>query len=120
MGKANIDSDSFDDWVNSILLVGRVTSEADEIELPSGESLLRFRMVVPRVVGAKEQPKSKATVDTIDCVAFKAVVQRKARSLSIGDVIELEGQLRRRFWKAGAGVASRVEVEVSSLKSVKI
>jgi hypothetical protein len=29
------------------------------------------------------------------------------------------GELRRRFWKTGAGVASRMEVEVSKITAVK-
>lgn len=110
---ANVNSD-FADWQNSVLLVGRVTSAAEEIELPSGEPLVRFRIVVPR-----DKPTTKTTVDTVDCVTFKAASQRKARALAIGDIVEVNGELRRRFWKAGAGVASRVEVEISSLKSVK-
>jgi len=111
MAGANLD---FADWQNSVLLVGRVTSEAEEIALPSGETLVRFRIVVPR-----DKPTTKATVDTIDCVTFKSVSQRKARTLAIGDIVEITGELRRRFWKAGAGVASRVEVEISSLKAIK-
>jgi single-strand DNA-binding protein len=111
MAGANLD---FADWQNSVLLVGRVTSEAEEIALPSGETLVRFRIVVPR-----DKPTTKATVDTIDCATFKAASQRKARALALGDIVEITGELRRRFWKAGAGVASRVEVEISSLKSVK-
>jgi single-strand DNA-binding protein len=107
-------STEFTDWQNSVLLVGRVTSEAEEIELPSGESLVRFRIVIPR-----DKPTTKVTVDTIDCVSFKTAPQRKARSLAIGDIVEINGELRRRFWKTGAGVASRVEVEIGSIKSVK-
>ena len=110
---ARVDTE-FAEWQNSVLLVGRVTSEAEEIGLPSGEVLVRFRIVVPR-----HKPTTKTTVDTIDCVTFKSVSQRKARTLSVGDIVEITGELRRRFWKAGAGVASRVEVEVGSLKAIK-
>ena len=119
MVKSQNTKTEFDEWVNSVLLVGRVTSEADEFELPSGELLVRFRVVVPRDASKQAQQNSRATVDTVDCVTFKTPVQRKARALNIGDVVELEGELRRRFWKAGAGVASRVEVEVTSVKEVK-
>jgi single-strand DNA-binding protein len=75
---------------------------------------MKFRVVVPR-----HKPVTKATVDTIDCVAFKPVVQRKAGNLAIGDVVEVTGALRRRFWKTGVGVASRMEIEVSNLRTVK-
>jgi single-strand DNA-binding protein len=104
----------FADWENAVTLVARVTSEAEPFELPSGDTLMKFRVVVPR-----HKPVTKATVDTIDCVAFKPVVQRKAGNLAIGDVVEVTGALRRRFWKTGVGVASRMEVEVSNLRTVK-
>ena len=105
--------EDFKDWVNEVTLVGRVTSEADDLVLPSDEVLTRFRIVVPRF-----KPTTRTTVDTIDLVAFKAAIQKKAHGLAIGDVIHVEGSLRRRFWKAGASVASRAEVEVSSLRKL--
>lgn len=98
------------DWTNSVHLIGRVTSLAEDIQLPSDTVLTRFRIVVPRA-----KPTTKTTVDTIDLVAMKAGLQRKARSLSVGDIVEVEGEIRRRFWKAGMSVASRVEIEISSL-----
>ena len=104
----------FANWENCVTLVARVTSEAEPFELPSGDTLVKFRVVVPR-----HKPVTKATVDTIDCVAFKPVVQRKANTLGVGDVVEITGALRRRFWKTGAGVASRMEVEVSKITSIR-
>ncbi len=100
----------FANWENAVTLVARVTTEAEQFELPSGDTLMKFRVVVPR-----HKPVTKATVDTIDCVAFKPVVKRKSANLEIGDIVDISGAIRRRFWKAGAGVASRVEGEVSSL-----
>jgi single-strand DNA-binding protein len=105
----------FMDWENSVTLVARVTSEAEQFELPSGDVLTRFRVVVPR-----DKPTTKATVDTIDCVSFKIGVSKKAMKLFNGEVVELQGQLRRRFWKTGAGVASRMEVEVSGIAIIKL
>ena len=100
----------FPEWTNAVHLVGRVTSVAEDIELPSETILTRFRIVVPRA-----KPTTKTTVDTIDLIAMKSGVQRKARSLAVGDIVEVEGEIRRRFWKAGVSVASRVEIEISSL-----
>lgn len=95
------------EWLNSVHLVGRVTTTGEELELPSGDLLVKFRVVIPR-----ENPTTKATVDTIDCVAVAKSVQRKAMKFELDEIVEIEGSLRHRFWKAGAGVASRVEVEV--------
>jgi single-strand DNA-binding protein len=102
--------EGFADWENAVTLTARVTSEAEQVELPSGDSLVKFRVVVPRY-----KPTTKTTVDTIDCVTFKPVVKRKASSLAVGDIVDISGAIRRRFWQSGAGVASRVEVEVTSL-----
>lgn len=101
-------------WTNSVLIVGRVTGTGEVVELPSGNILTKFRVVVPR-----EKPETKAVVDTIDCVAFKPGVQKKVMKLELEDVVEIEGSLRRRFWQGATGVASKVEVEVTSLKHFK-
>lgn len=106
--------DSDIEWVNDVHLLGRVTSAAEDIELPSGTVLTRFRIVV-----ARDKPTTKTTVDTIDLISVKAGVSKKAGALSVGDYIEIRGSLRRRFWKAGASVASRVEVEVDSLTKIR-
>jgi single-strand DNA-binding protein len=95
------------EWLNSVHLVGRVTTTGEELELPSGDLLVKFRVVIPR-----ENPATKTTVDTIDCVAISKTTQRKAMKFDLDEIVEIEGALRRRFWKAGAGVASRIEVEV--------
>ncbi|CAB4331502.1 MAG: single-stranded DNA-binding protein [Actinobacteria bacterium] len=100
-------------WVNEVHLVGRVTSTADDVELPSGDVLTRFRIVVPRL-----KPTTKTTVDTIDLITVKAGLSKRARSLAVGDCVEVQGAMRRRFWKAGASVASRVEVEVTTMTKV--
>ena len=102
--------EEFSDWSNSVHLVGRVTSIAEDIQLPSDTILTRFRIVVPRA-----KPTTKTTVDTIDLVAMKAGLQKRARTLVVGEIVEVEGEIRRRFWKAGMSVASRVEIEISSL-----
>lgn len=102
-------------WNNYVEITGRVTSVGEQIEMPSGDVLTRFRVVIPR-----EKPTTKATVDTIDCVSFKAGVSKKAMKLAEGEVVELQGQLRRRFWQTGTGVASRMEVEVSGISVVKV
>ena len=101
-------------WTNSVLLVGRVTGTGEEVELPSGNILAKFRIVVPR-----EKPETKVVVDTIECVAFKPAIQKKIMKLELEDVVEVEGSLRRRFWQGATGVASKVEVEVTSLKVIK-
>jgi len=101
----------FSEWQNEVFITGRVSSEGEVVEMPSGESLVRFRLVVPRA-----KPQTKTTVDTIDCVSFKPAIHRTVSKFEIGDVVAITGAVRRRFWKAGPSVASRVEIEVFSAK----
>jgi single-strand DNA-binding protein len=68
-------------------------------------------MVVERPEGA---PGPR--VDTLDCASWRADIRRASAGWKPGDVLSVEGRLRRRFWRAGAGVASRYEVEVSRVR----
>lgn len=98
-------------WVNHVELTGRISSEAEDVELPSGDVFVRFRIVIPRDKAAlKDTPKT--TVDTVDCLVKKKALATMVRKREIGDVVSLTGHIRRRFWRAGVGVASRVEIEV--------
>ena len=104
---------------NEVLLVGRVPAAPEERELPSGDVLVTWRLVVARPAGRRPPEGVRATtVDTLDCVAWTASTRRAASALAVDDVVEVSGALRRRFWRAGAGAASRCEVEVSTVKRV--
>lgn len=102
---------------NEVVLVGRVSGTPEERELPSGDLLVAWRLVVTRPLDGRRPPPGTrpTTVDTLDCVAWAAGVRRSARALADGDVVEVSGALRRRFWRAGLGPASRCEVEVTRL-----
>lgn len=103
---------------NEVVLVGRVSGAPEERELPSGDVLVSWRVVVERASPRRPAPAGvrTPTVDTLDCVAWAAAVRRTARGLADGDVVVVEGALRRRFWRGGAGAASRTEVEVEQLR----
>ena len=106
------------DGRNDVLLVGRLPAAASSRELPSGDVLVQFRLVIPRAGSAmdREVRPRAPTVDTIDCVARRPGVQRSVRGWQTGDVVEVVGALRRRFWRAGGGPASRTEVEVERVR----
>jgi len=121
------------DAVNSVRLVGRVSAEPQRRELPSGDELVQLRVVVarptrparaPRVgrgtagTGADEAGSPRARVDTIDVTCWTALTRRTAGRLQPGQVVEVHGALRRRFFKAGAVTQSRYEVEASLLRRV--
>lgn len=94
--------------VNEVRLVGRLAAEPVERELPSGDRISSFRLVVER---PPRRRNSRSIVDTIDCVAFRAAVRAAVSRLSPGQQVALDGVLHRRFWRGPAGPASRYEVE---------
>ncbi|WP_328823309.1 single-stranded DNA-binding protein [Metallococcus carri] len=104
------------DDVNEIRLVGRVSGEPLVRELPSGDEVVTFRLVVRR--DGKRRPGAP-TCDTLDVACWSASSRRTARALADQQVVELSGALRRRFWRTPGGPASRYEVEASSLRARK-
>lgn len=105
------------DWANEVRLVGRVSGSGQERELPSGDEVVSLRVVVPRT--GRPPRKSAATVDTIDVACWTTRVRRTARGLADGDVVEVVGALRRRFFRAGSGAVSRYEVEATTLRRLR-
>lgn len=132
------------DGTNEVRIVGRVPAQPASRELPSGDAVITFRVVVARpersrlgvkgasnggANGALKGPANGAGggsatagarrhvgVDTIDCAAWTARTRKAAQRVAPGDTVEVTGALRRRFWRAAAGPASRTEVEVASLR----
>ena len=104
---------------STVLLSGRVTAPPEERELPSGDVLVTFRLSVPR----RPTPLgrgSRQTSDWVDCVAAAARVRRAARTWSVGDEIEVDGVLRRRFYRtASGGGGNRLEVEALQARRVR-
>lgn len=94
---------------NEVCLVGRVSADPESRELPSGDVLWLFRLVVRRPEGAV----TRQTVDVLECCAWTARAQRTVRGWHEGDHVELEGAVRRRFFRTGAGTASRFEIEMT-------
>lgn len=106
---------------NEVVLVGRVSGVPEQRELPSGDVLVSWRVVVdrPPPPARRAAPSRRPpTIDTLDCVAWSAAARRTAAGLCDGDVVAVEGALRRRFWRGSGGAASRTEVEVAGLRRI--
>ncbi|MGY1634348.1 single-stranded DNA-binding protein [Geodermatophilus sp. SYSU D01186] len=91
---------------NDVVLRGRLSAPAELRSLPSGDTLVTFRLVVRR-----PEPRERGqTVDVLTCVTYDRGLQRRAAAWEAGDVVEVEGALQRRFWRTPTGTASVCEV----------
>ncbi len=105
--------------MNTVELVGELIAAPEARQLPSGDDVVSWRLVVRTESlsfsrGSKASPPLRS--DTIDCVAGQGPIRKRALSYQPGDVIELVGALRHRYWRGVGGLNSRYEVEVTSLR----
>lgn len=108
MGKKKVDVlEEIDYSLNDCLLRGRVSAPATDRELPSGEHVVEFRLIITRA--------EREGVDTLDIAAWSSRVRRTALSLKAGEWVEISGSIRRRFWQGPTGLASRWQIEAESI-----
>lgn len=91
---------------NDVVLQGRVSAPAELRTLPSGDTLVSFRLVVRR----PEPRVSGQSVDVLSCITYDRGLQRRVAGWQPGDIVEVEGAFQRRFWRTGSGTASVCEV----------
>ena len=96
---------------NDVVVVGRLSAAPTLRELPSGDAVMSFRVVVRRPPDLKRRPGA-ATVDSLECAVWRGDVRRVVRGWGVGDVVEISGAVRRRFWRRPGGAGSRWEIEV--------
>jgi single-strand DNA-binding protein len=95
--------DQIDLSLNDLLLRGRVSAPATVKELPSGDKVVEFRLIITRT--------DRDGVDTLDIAAWSAKSRKTALSLKGDEWVEISGSVHRRFWQAPTGLASRWQVE---------
>lgn len=108
---------------NAVHLSGRVSGTPVERELPSGDRTVTLRVVVTRSptsgAGRAAGPVRNGgppRVDTFDVTCWSARTRASALRLPEGQQIEVEGPLRRRFYRTPVGPSSRYEVHASRLR----
>ena len=106
-----------EDHENSVYLRGRVSQQGEERVLPSGDVVVAARLVVRRPSGAT---RPRQPVDTLDCLAWSARCRRALLAWEPGSLVEVTGAVRRRFRRGPGGVTSRVEIEVTSARRLRV
>ncbi|WP_375476163.1 single-stranded DNA-binding protein [uncultured Jatrophihabitans sp.] len=102
-----------DDGDNRIFLRGKLAGPPLLRDLPSGDVLAVFRLTVAR------PPGEQVRVDSLECASTKPRVLRVLTRAAVGDTLEVDGSLRRRFWRAPTGPASRYSVDAASVRIKK-
>lgn len=98
---------------NEVCLQGRLSREPEEKVLPSGDAVWVLRIVIPREEGERKG------VDWIDCAVWSGRLRRSVSGWATGDTVEVQGALRRRFYRVGGASASRVEVEARTGRLIR-
>ena len=96
--------------LNDVVLRGRVSQEAIEKELPSGDKVVEFRLIITR--------EKLSGVDTLDVGAWSSKARRIALTLTTDEWVEVSGSIHRRFWSAPTGLASRWQVEAVEITRI--
>jgi single-strand DNA-binding protein len=98
---------------NNVSITGRLGSNVTVRNLPSGDEVTSFTVIVER---PEKERVGSTKVDSIPCQTFRVSVASKVLGLDSGTLVTAQGVLRRRFWKVASGLGSAMEVEVRSLK----
>src|SRR3954468_18906560 len=104
---------------NAVQLRGRVSSAPVDRELPSGVVITTFRVTVPRARTPMTSGSSQVS-DWVDCVAWSGRIRRNVAAWIVDDRVEVGGALRRRFFRAGEGSSTRLELEVLSARRARV
>ena len=119
-----------------VSVIGRLGARHQSRELPSGIALTSFTVIVDRPPERKGRTgkngkngkngkgtgsggsggRSAISVDSIACVTSRASVSDALDRWEPGTVVEIEGSLRRRFWRAGTGLGSAMDVDVRTMR----
>ena len=87
--KVKSEIEEVDYSLNDVLLRGRVSAGATSKELPSGDKVVEFRLIVTR--------ENREGVDTLDIAAWNAKSRKTALSLAPDEWVEISGAIHRRF-----------------------
>ncbi|WP_091241806.1 single-stranded DNA-binding protein [Klenkia soli] len=106
---------------NDVALRGVLAVPPELRELASGDTLLVLKLTVRRQPPTSRPARPREPrQDTLTCITYaKALITRSA-TWQPGDVLDVEGALRRRVWRSPTGAAVAHEVECHRVRKVRV
>ncbi len=96
--------------VNVVVLAGRLSDTPEVRSMPSGDQVVRFRVLVPEA-GRRTLP--------LPVSAWDASARKSSSRLVKGDPVLIRGHLIRRFYRDGDGGRSVTEVVASEVRKLE-
>lgn len=97
--------------VNTVIVMGRLTSDPELKQTPSGVPVMGFTVAVQRRYKKGEEREA----DFIDCVAWRQTAEFISRYFRKGQMILVEGQIQTRSFAYNGQKRKAVEVLVSQV-----
>lgn len=101
---------------NHVMLVGKLSGAPEEKMLPSGDTLLSWRLVIRRKPGRRRS----SPVDSLPCVTFDQDTADAVLAMRSGDYMEVQGSLRCRIFGPPKAKIWRYDVEASAARPVAV
>jgi single-strand DNA-binding protein len=98
---------------NEVYLVGELSTAPEERELSDGREAVTFRLDV------RAETDAGPTRDSLDITVIGARARKSALTWAVGDVIEVEGVVRRKFYKLGSASKPFTVVEAQRAKRLR-
>ena len=86
--------------LNKVILMGRLTKDAELRQTPNGVSLARFSIAVNRRFASQD---AQQQADFINCVAWRQTAEFIAKYFSKGSMIAVVGSIQTRSWDGQDG-----------------
>ncbi len=96
--------------VNVVLLAGRLSTDPEFVEMPSGDTVARLRLQVPEA-GKRVLP--------LPVAAWDRAPRKGCERLTKGDPVMVRGHLVRRFFRGQGGGRSITEVVATEISKIE-
>jgi hypothetical protein len=101
------------DHRNEVYLVGEVITVPEERTFADDREVVTFRLDV------RGESDSRPIRDSFDVTVANARTRKSALTWDIGDTVEVEGVVRRKFHRVGTGSRAFVVIEAARAKRVR-